>query len=108
VMYLGELVETMPADSLLRPPHHPYTEALVAAIPQPDPARPSADARLRGDLPAPGDVPTGCPFHTRCPRKLGPICEVEAPPWHDAGGGQMIRCHIPPDDLAGLQRQERG
>lgn len=106
VMYLGELVETMPAESLLRPPHHPYTEALIAAIPQPDPDRPTAGNRLRGEPPAPGDVPRGCPFHPRCPRKLGPICETDAPPWQQAGSGHWIKCHIPPGDLATMQRQE--
>ena len=103
VMYLGELVETMPAEALFRVPHHPYTEALVAAIPQPDPARPSADARLSDEIPAPGDLPTGCRFHPRCPRKLGRICEVESPPRQNAGGGQWFKCHIAPDDLAALQ-----
>ncbi len=103
VMYLGELVETMPAEALFRPPHHPYTEALVAAIPQPDPARPSAETRLNGDIPSPREMPSGCRFHPRCPRKLGRICEVEAPPWQDAGGGQWIKCHIAPDDLTALQ-----
>jgi len=103
VMYLGELVETGCAEALFRAPWHPYTEALVAAIPRPDPAQPPGGLRLSGDTPSPRDIPSGCPFHPRCPRKLGAICEVESPPWQDAGGGHRIKCHIPPDELAALQ-----
>ena len=103
VMYLGELVETGCAEALFRAPWHPYTEALVAAIPRPDPAQPPGGLRLSGDTPSPRDIPSGCPFHPRCPRKLGAICEVESPPWQDAGGGHRIKCHIPPDELAVLQ-----
>lgn len=103
VMYLGELVETGGAESLFRAPWHPYTEALVAAIPRPDPAQPPGSVRLRGDIPSPRDIPSGCRFHPRCPRKLGAICEVESPPWQEAGGGHRIKCHIPPGELTALQ-----
>jgi peptide/nickel transport system ATP-binding protein len=60
--------------------------------------------RLDGDIPSAADIPHGCRFHTRCPRKLGAICEQENPPWRDAGDGHFLRCHIPVDELAVLQQ----
>jgi peptide/nickel transport system ATP-binding protein len=64
-----------------------------------------APIRLDGDIPSAEHLPTGCRFHTRCPRKLGPICEQQEPPWQDAGNSHRIRCHIPVEELAALQRQ---
>ncbi len=107
VMYLGEIVEEGDAEDLYSPPQHPYTEALLSAIPVPDPTRPPGAIRLEGDVPSARSVPTGCRFHTRCPRKLGPVCEQERPPWRDAGDGHMIRCHIPIADLVQLQSHPR-
>jgi peptide/nickel transport system ATP-binding protein len=103
VMYLGEIVEEGVTDAVYNPPSHPYTEALLSAIPDPDPTAKRRDIRLEGDVPSARDIPSGCRFHTRCPRKLGAICEHEAPPWRDAGNGHSIRCHIPIDDLIALQ-----
>jgi peptide/nickel transport system ATP-binding protein len=104
VMYLGELYEVGYGRDLFRPPFHPYTEALVSAIPMPDPEQPAAAIRLTGDIPNPRDMPSGCRFHTRCPRKLGAICEQEAPPWRDDGDGHFIRCHRELVELAELQK----
>ncbi len=104
VMYLGELFEVGYAAELFHPPYHPYTEALISAIPQPDPDRPTTRVRLTDDIPSPRNIPTGCRFHTRCPRKIGAICETEAPPWRDGGDEHYIKCHIPLDELAALQR----
>jgi peptide/nickel transport system ATP-binding protein len=103
VMYLGEIVEEGDADDVYNAPSHPYTEALVSAKPIPDPNARQKQIRLEGDIPSARDIPTGCRFHTRCPRKLGPICEQERPPWRDAGDGHFILCHIPVDELARLQ-----
>ncbi|HVO71233.1 MAG TPA: ABC transporter ATP-binding protein [Aggregatilineaceae bacterium] len=107
VMYLGELFEMGTGRDLFGPPYHPYTEALVSAIPSVDPQRRTHYIRLSDDIPSPRSVPTGCRFHTRCPRKIGPICEQEEPPWYNVGSGHVIRCHIPPGELAVLQEAAR-
>jgi peptide/nickel transport system ATP-binding protein len=102
VMYLGQLVDIGPAAAVFAPPHHPYTEALLSAIPTLD-----LDARLRirltGPVPSPVDPPSGCRFHTRCPRFLGDVCREQEPPWQEDGDGHRYRCHIPPGDLARAQ-----
>jgi peptide/nickel transport system ATP-binding protein len=92
VMYLGHLLEIGPAEAVLRGPHHPYTAALVSA------SSASTRIRLKGDIPAPGTISAGCIFQKNCPRKLGPICETEAPPF-DSAAEHPIRCHIPKQDL---------
>jgi peptide/nickel transport system ATP-binding protein len=107
VMYLGSLVELGPAATLFEPPHHPYTEALVSAVP----TLPSDEQRPRitlyGPLPSASRPPPGCRFHTRCPRFLGEVCRTVEPPWQEDDGGHRYRCHIPPRELAGLQRADR-
>ena len=107
VMYLGSIVEIGPAASLFEPPHHPYTEALVSAVPRlpADEQRPRIT--LYGPLPSPSRPPPGCRFHTRCPRFLGEICRTVEPPWQDDGHGHRYRCHIAREDLVGLQRADR-
>jgi peptide/nickel transport system ATP-binding protein len=107
VMYLGEIVEEGDTEDVNNPPMHPYTEALLSAIPVPDPSQPPGVIRLEGDVPSARHIPSGCRFHTRCPRKLGPVCEHEAPPWRDAGDGHMIRCHIPIADLIAMQTRPK-
>ncbi len=103
VMYLGEVVEEGDADDVYNAPHHPYTEALVSARPIPDPDVQQGSIRLEGEVPSARDIPTGCRFHTRCPRFLGKICVEQTPPWQDAGDGHRILCHIPVDALRELQ-----
>ncbi len=103
VMYLGALFEVGYARDMFEPPLHPYTEALISAIPIADPTQQTEPILLRGNVPSARNVPSGCRFHTRCPRKIGPICEEEVPPWRDDGDGHYIRCHIELDELTRLQ-----
>jgi peptide/nickel transport system ATP-binding protein len=106
VIYLGHLMEVAEASDLFEPPYHPYTEALLSAIPLADPAAEQKQIRLKGDIPSPANMPSGCPFHTRCPRFLGEICIQETPPWRvDEQTGKRYFCHIPAGDL--LKDQER-
>ena len=105
VMYLGQLFEVGAAQELFQPPFHPYTEALVSAIPIADPSHQAERILLSDSLPGAQNLPVGCRFHTRCPRKIGEICEQEPPPWRHGGSGHSIRCHIPLDELNQLQRR---
>ena len=83
-------------------PHHPYTEALLSAVPTID-GEQRDRIRLEGDIPSAADPPTGCVFHTRCPRFLGNICVNEEPPLVEAEPGHHMRCHIPIEELRRLQ-----
>jgi peptide/nickel transport system ATP-binding protein len=98
VMYLGRVMETGPAERVLSGPHHPYTEALMSAVPTLDGA-PRERILLRGEIPSAAHPPSGCPFHTRCHRKLGAICEQVEPELNEEEPGHAIRCHIPLSDL---------
>ena len=104
VMYLGRIVEIGPAEEIYAPPYHPYTEALLSAIPIPDPTARQRHIRLGGNVPSALHPPNGCHFHTRCPRRDmlpdgGEICEREVPPWRVADSGHRILCHIPLEEL---------
>jgi peptide/nickel transport system ATP-binding protein len=103
VIYLGRLWEICSALEIFRPPQHPYTEALLSALPIPDPDARQNRIRLRGDVPSAVTIPSGCRFHPRCPRKIGAICEDEEPPWREAGHHHRICCHIPLEELVALQ-----
>ena len=103
VMYLGELMQVSPSESMFDPPYHPYTEALLSSVPPPDPFVEQKQIRLEGELPSAIDPPSGCPFHTRCPRFLGEICVQQTPPWREAGDGKRIFCHIPVEELMQIQ-----
>ncbi|MGH7268085.1 MAG: oligopeptide/dipeptide ABC transporter ATP-binding protein, partial [Candidatus Rokuibacteriota bacterium] len=99
VMYLGQVCETGRAEELFAPPYHPYTEALLSAVPVPDPRHAGRGIRLDGPVPSAADPPAGCRFHTRCPRKLGPLCETVPPPVQAATATHRIACHIPLAEL---------
>jgi len=105
VLYLGRLQELGPADVVFDGPHHPYTEALLSAVPTIDGGGRDR-IRLEGDVPSAASPPSGCVFHTRCPRKLGAICEEQEPPLVEVEDGHLMRCHIPIDELRALQRSE--
>ena len=101
VMYAGEIVEIGPTGAVLEPPYHPYTEALLSAIPLPDPRVARRERiTLRTDRLASGQETAGCPFHPRCPRKIGDICETTRPPVVEVAEGHSFSCHIPLDELA--------
>ena len=100
VLYLGRLQELGPADVVFDGPHHPYTEALLSAVPTIDGGG-RERIRLEGEIPSAASPPSGCVFHTRCPRKVGEICELEVEPGH------FMRCHIPIAELRRLQEEPR-
>ena len=106
VLYLGRLQELGPADVVFDGPHHPYTEALLSAVPTVDGGGRDR-IRLEGDIPSAASPPSGCVFHTRCPRKLGAICEEQEPPLAEVEAGHLMRCHIPIEELRELQSKER-
>jgi peptide/nickel transport system ATP-binding protein len=105
VLYLGRLMELGPAERVFSGPHHPYTEALLSAVPTLGEAE-RERIRLDGEIPSAADPPSGCVFHTRCHRKIGEICETTEPPLAEAEAGHAIRCHIPLDELRRLQKPE--
>ncbi|MCK5428995.1 MAG: ABC transporter ATP-binding protein, partial [Anaerolineales bacterium] len=112
VMYLGQIMQFGDSRQLLTPPYHPYTEALLSAIPLADPDHKLQSIRLQGDIAGSLDKPGGCPFHTRCPRFLGKICQDKTPPFQYIPEGKQIFCHIPLKELQTLQKdlfiQKRG
>ncbi len=106
VLYLGRVMEVGPAETVFAGPHHPYTEALFSAVPSLDGERPDR-IRLTGEIPSAANPPSGCVFHTRCPRKLTTgECESTEPPLHEDEPGHQIRCHIPLAELRELQRSQ--
>ena len=95
VMYLGEIVELAPKEAIFDRPLHPYTEALMAAAPIPDPRARGERIVLEGDIPSPMNPPTGCRFHTRCPIAVA-RCRAEAPALRAASPGHVVACHLRP------------
>jgi peptide/nickel transport system ATP-binding protein len=99
VMYLGRIVEFGSVEEVFSPPYHPYTEALLSAVPIADPDRQQKRILLEGAMPSPRNIPAGCPFSTRCPRKVGDICDTTPPPEQRTNTGHRILCHIPLEQL---------
>ena len=94
VMYLGRIVEIATAKSLYTDPKHPYTEALLSAVPIPDPSIKRQRIPLQGDVPSPIRPPPGCHFHTRCPIAQKGLCDVQSPVLKRAGEGHWVACHL--------------
>ncbi|MGO8886657.1 MAG: ABC transporter ATP-binding protein [Streptosporangiaceae bacterium] len=104
VLYLGRIMEVGPAETVFAGPHHPYTEALLSAVPSIDGQRPDR-IRLTGEIPSAANPPSGCVFHTRCPRRLSTgECETTEPPLAEVAPGHLMSCHIPVEQLESLQR----
>lgn len=94
VMYLGRIVEIGPSDQVFDNPQHPYTEALFSAALPGHPDDVHEGILLEGELPSPLDPPRGCPFHPRCPRRIGTICETQSPVLTTAEGRPKVACHL--------------
>jgi peptide/nickel transport system ATP-binding protein len=99
VLYLGRVMEVGQAEAVFAGPHHPYTEALLSAVPSID-GTAAERIRLSGEIPSAASPPSGCVFHTRCPRRLSTgVCETTEPPLLEGEPGHLIRCHIPIGEL---------
>jgi oligopeptide/dipeptide ABC transporter ATP-binding protein len=102
VLYVGNLIEIAPTDNLFQQPKHPYTEALLSAVPQPDPRADRERIILRGEVADPANPPTGCHFHPRCPYAQD-VCRTDRPELRDIGPGHWVRCHFAEElDLRGV------
>jgi len=103
VMYLGHLVEVGSAESIFKPPYHPYTRALLSSIPSTDPQDDPERIHLEGDVPSSRNPPSGCPFHTRCPQKIGDVCEQETPHLEAVemsdDNTHRIACHLEEEEM---------
>ena len=106
VMYLGRIQEVGDSETVFRGPNHPYTEALLSAVPTVD-GEPPARIRLDGEIPSPANPPSGCVFHTRCPRRIDGLCEVTEPELLEVEPGHFMKCHIPLEELRRLQAKAK-
>ena len=104
VMYLGRIMEVGDSETVFRGPNHPYTEALLSAVPNID-GEARARILLEGEIPSPANPPSGCVFNTRCHRAIAGLCEVTEPPLVEVEPGHQMACHIPIEELRTLQRQ---
>ena len=103
VLYLGRLMELGDAETVFTPAHHPYTEALLSSVPQAE-GETRERIRLQGEIPSHGNPPSGCVFHTRCPRYIGDICHQQEPELKEVEPGHFWRCHYSVEDLREMQK----
>lgn len=94
IMYLGKIMEIADGDEIVYNPLHPYTKALISAVPVPDPSSIRSETAIKGEIPNPISPPPGCRFHTRCPMFLGDICRSKQPRTIEAGKGHLVACHL--------------
>ena len=94
VMYLGKVLEQGSSDDVIEGALHPYSQALVAAVPVPDPSSRRIEVRVKGEIPSPVNPPSGCRFHTRCSAYIGDICREKEPPLIDLGNDHFVACHL--------------
>ena len=94
VMYLGKIVEMAETDDLYQRPLHPYTQALMSAVPTVEVGRSGSEIVLQGEIPSPMNPPEGCRFNTRCQSKIGEVCESIDPKLIDVGNGHYTACHL--------------
>jgi peptide/nickel transport system ATP-binding protein len=92
VMYVGQMVELAPTEQLFMAPKHPYTDALLSAVPEPDPRQRARRVVLQGEVANPADPPSGCYFHPRCPHAVE-VCRTQAPTWEQVAPQHFVRCH---------------
>ncbi len=107
VMYLGRIMEVGESEAVFKGPNHPYTEALLSAVPSLD-GEARARIRLEGEIPSPANPPPGCVFNTRCPRIIPGLCEVTEPPLAEVEPGHLMSCHIPLEELRRAAATSRG
>ncbi len=103
VMYLGQIMEQGTTDEIFSPPYHPYTEALLSAVPIADTHVKKRKVLLTGEIPSPSNPPNGCPFSTRCQYMIPGTCDVVPPPVVEFGKGHRILCHLPREQLAAME-----
>ncbi|MEO1293496.1 MAG: oligopeptide/dipeptide ABC transporter ATP-binding protein, partial [Pseudomonadota bacterium] len=103
VMYLGHIVEQGSVEDVYAPPYHPYTEALLSAVPIADTSIEKRHIVLEGELPSAMNPPTGCPFSTRCHRMIPGKCDVDEPPLKDFGDGHKVLCHLDDDEFRAME-----
>ncbi|MHA1685420.1 MAG: ABC transporter ATP-binding protein [Candidatus Heimdallarchaeaceae archaeon] len=94
VMYLGKVMEKSDSKRLVNDPLHPYTKALIQAVPVPDPTARRVEVVIKGEIPSPINPPSGCRFHTRCPSYIGDICKKKEPPLVEVEKGRFVACHL--------------
>jgi peptide/nickel transport system ATP-binding protein len=109
IMYLGDIVEVGDTERVVTEPKHPYTEALLDAVPVPDPQGGRERARIEGEIPSPENPPSGCKFHPRCPEYIGEICETVDPEMRSTDAPEhQVTCHLYETDDAGAGTAAEG